>query len=305
VFLYSFGKDLQMATALRQTTALRQRMLQDLQLAGLRERTQEAYLRAVRQLADHFHTPPDRLSEPQVRDYFLHLKNDREFASGSLGIAYSGIKFFYSHTTPRDWPTLQRLRVRKDKKLPDVLSVDEVRRLIDAVRTDHNRAYFWTVYSLGLRLEEGLHLQVGDIDSARMMVHVHRGKGAKDRYVPLPRRTLKVLRQYWATHRHPEWLFPATGRDGQQTATADGPMARSSVQNAMRRVVQGLKIHKAISVHSLRHSYATHLLEAGVNLRLIQQYLGHSSLQTTMVYLHLTSASQEQAVARIEALMGS
>jgi integrase/recombinase XerD len=294
-----------MATALRQTTALRQRMLQDLQLAGLRERTQEAYLRAVRQLADHFHTPPDRLSEPQVRDYFLHLKNDRKFASGSLGIAYSGIKFFYSHTTPRDWPTLQRLRVRKDKRLPDVLSVDEVRRLIDAVRTDHNRAYFWTVYSLGLRLEEGLHLQVGDIDSARMMVHVHRGKGAKDRYVPLPSRTLKVLRQYWATHRHPEWLFPATGRDGQQTPTGDGPMARSSVQKAMSRVVQGLKIHKVISIHSLRHSYATHLLEAGVNIRLIQQYLGHSSLQTTMVYLHLTTASQEQAVARIEALMGS
>ena len=127
------------------TTALRQRMLQDLQLAGLSERTQEAYLRAVRQLADHFHTPPDRLSEQQVRDYFLHLKNDRKFASALLGIAYSGIKFFYSHTTPRDWPTLQRLRVRRDKRLPDVLSVEEVRSLIEAVRTHHNRAFFWTV----------------------------------------------------------------------------------------------------------------------------------------------------------------
>jgi len=170
-----------MTTALGPTTALRQRMLQDLQLAGLSERTLEAYLRAVRQLAEHFHTPPDRLSEQQVRDYFLHLKNDRKFASASLGIAYSGIKFFYSHTTPRDWPTLQRLRVRRDKRLPDVLSVDEVHRLIAAVRTDHNRAYFWTVYSLGLRLGEGLHLQVGDIDGERMLVHVHRDKGAKDR----------------------------------------------------------------------------------------------------------------------------
>src|SRR4051812_13154664 len=236
-----------MATALRQTTALRQRMLQDLQLAGLRERTQEAYLRAVRQLADHFHTPPDRLSEPQVREYFLHLKNDKKFASASLVIAYSGIKFFYSHTAPRDWPTLQRLRVRKEKRLPDVLSVDEVRRLIAAVRTHHNRTYFWTVYSLGLRLEEGLRLQVGDIDSDRMVVHVHRGKGAKDRYVPLPSRTREVLRQYWATHRHPEWLFPATARDGQQTATADQPMTRSSVQKAMSRVVQERKLQKAIS----------------------------------------------------------
>jgi len=286
------------------TTALRQRMLQDLQLAGLSERTQEAYLRSVRQLADHFHTAPDRLSEHQVRDYFLHLKNDRKFASGSLVVAYSGIKFFYSHTTPRDWPTLQRLRVRKEKRLPDVLSVDEVRRLIAAFRTHQNRTFFWTVYSLGLRLGEGLHLQVGDIDSARMMVHVHRGKGAKDRYIPLPSRTLKILRQYWVTHHHPLWLFPATIRDGQHKVTTDQPLERSSVQGAMRRVVQELKIQKAISIHSLRHSYATHLLEAGVNLRLIQQYLGHSSLQTTMVYLHLTSASQEQAVARIEALMG-
>jgi integrase/recombinase XerD len=285
-------------------TLLRQRMLQDLQLAGLSERTQEAYLRAVRQLADHFHTPPDRISEQQVRDYFLHLTNDRKFASASLGIAYSGIKFFYSHTTPRDWPTLQRLRVRRDKKLPDVLSVDEVRQLIGAVRTVHNRTYFWTVYSLGLRLGEGLHLQVGDIDSARMMVHVHRGKGAKDRYVPLPSRTLAMLREYWVTHRHPHWLFPATGRNHQQVALADAPMDKSSVQGAMRRVVRDLKFRKAISIHSLRHSYATHLLEAGVNLRLIQQYLGHTSLQTTMVYLHLTTVSQEQAVSRIEALMG-
>src|SRR6516162_5554637 len=285
------------------TTALRLRMLQDLQLAGMSERTQEAYLRSVRQLADHFHTPPDRLSEHQVRDYFLHLKNDRKFASASLVIAYSAIKFFYSHTTPRDWPTLQRLGVRKEKRLPDVLSVDEVRRLIAAVRTHQYRAYFWTVYSLGLRLGEGLHLQVGDIDSARMMVHVHRGKGAKDRYVPLPGSTLNVLREYWVTHRHPQWLFPATGRDQKQAALAADPMDKSSVQGAMRRVVQELKFQKAISIHSLRHSYATHLLEAGVNLRLIQQYLGHSSLQTTMVYLHLTKVSHERAFAQIEDLM--
>jgi site-specific recombinase XerD len=279
-------------------------MLQDLQLAGLSPRTQEAYLRAVRKLADHFHTPPDRLNEHQVRDYLLHLQNDRKFASGSLMIAYSAIKFFYSHTAPRDWATLRRLRVRNEKRLPDVLSVEEVRRLIAAVRTPHNRAYFWTVYSLGLRLEEGLHLQVGDIDSQRMVVHVRRGKGAKDRYVPLPGRTLEVLREYWATHHHPDWLFPARGRDGHQAATADQPMTRATVQKAMSRVVQELGLKKAISVHSLRHSYATHLLEAGVNLRLIQQYLGHSSLHTTMVYLHLTTASQEQAVARIETVMG-
>jgi integrase/recombinase XerD len=286
------------------TTSLRLRRLQDLPLAGLSGRTQEAYLRAVRQLADHFHTPPDRLSEQQVRDYFLHLKNDRQFAAASLGIASSGIKFFSSHTIPRDWPTLQRLRIRREKRLPDGRAVDEVRQLIAAVRTPHNRTYFWTVYALGLRLGEGLHLQVSDIDSARMMVHVHRGKGAKERYVPLPSSTLKALREHWLTHRHPTWLFPATGRDHRPTALADGPMERSSVQGALRRVVHELKFRKAISIHTLRHSYATHRLEAGVNLRLIQQYLGHRSLQTTMVYLHLTTASQEQARARIEELMG-
>lgn len=285
------------------STTLRQRMLQDLQLAGLSTGTQEVYLRAVRQLADHFHTPPDRLSEQQVRDYFLHLQNDREFASGSLGIAYSGIKFFYSHTVPRDWPTLKRLRVHREKRLPDVLSVDEVRQLIAAVRTPHYRTYFQTVYSLGLRLREGLHLQVGDIDSARMMVHIHLGKGAKDRYVPLPSSTLHLLRDYWVTHRHSTWLFPALGRDHLPAAPAEDPMPRSSVQGALRRVVQELGLRKAISIHTLRHSYATHLLEAGVNLRLIQQYLGHNSLQTTMVYLHLTTASQERARARIEELM--
>ena len=131
-------------------------MSQDLQLAGLSDSTQDAYLRAVRGLADHFHTPPDRLSEHQVRDDLLHLKNDRDFAASSLGIAYSGIKFFYSHNILRNLPTLKRPRIPRESRLPDVLSIDEVRRLIDAVRTPHNRAYFWAVCSLGLRLTEGL-----------------------------------------------------------------------------------------------------------------------------------------------------
>jgi site-specific recombinase XerD len=286
------------------TSALRQRMLQDLQLAGLSERTQEAYLRAVRKLAAHYRQAPDQLTEAQVRDYFLYLKNDKKFSPSALKIAHSGIKFFYSHTVVRDWATLLKLRVPRHKSLPDVLTIDEVRHIHDTVGTPHNRAFLWTVYSLGLRLQEGLHLQVGDIDGARMLVHVHRGKGAKDRYVPLPVRTLAILREYWATHRNPRFLFPATGRDHQQAATATEPMAKATVQGALRRVVLQLGLRKSIHVHTLRHSYATHLLEAGVNLRLIQQYLGHSSLQTTMVYLHLTSQGQEQARAAIERLMG-
>jgi integrase/recombinase XerD len=285
------------------SSRLRQRMHQDLQLAGLAEGTQVAYLRAVKQLAAHFHKRPDQLTEQQVRDYLLYLKNERKYAPSSLKIAAAGIIFFYTHTAPRNWQTLKNIRIPRPQSLPDVLSIDEVHRLNDVVRTPHNKAFFWTVYSLGLRLQEGLNLQVGDIDSARMVVHVHRGKGAKDRYVPLPRRTLTVLRHYWATHRHPRLLFPATGRDHAQAASATEPMARASVHGAMKRIVQELGFRKRVTIHTLRHSYATHLLEAGINLRLIQQYLGHSSLQATMIYLHLTSLGQEHARATIEKLM--
>jgi integrase/recombinase XerD len=284
-------------------TPLRHRMHQDLQLAGLAEGTQTAYLRVVRQLAKHFRKPPDRLTEAEVREYLLYLKNERKYSPSSLKIAASGIIFFYTHTVPRDWKTLKTLRIPRPKTLPDVLSIDEVRRLINSVRTLHNKTFFWTVYSLGLRLQEALHLQVGDIDSARMVVHVHRGKGAKDRFIPLPVRTLQMLRQYWASHRNPVWLFPATGREHDEAAAATEPMARSSVHGAMKRVVRDLGFRKRITIHTLRHSYATHLLEAGVNLRMIQQYLGHSSLQATMIYLHLTSLGQEQARATIEKLM--
>ena len=285
------------------STALRRRMHQDLQLAGLAEGTQKMYLRAVRQLAAHFHKPPDQLTESELREYLLYLKNERQYSPSSLKIAASGIIFFYTHTVPRDWLTFKSLHIPRPQSLPDVLSIAETRCLIDAVRTPHNKAFFWTVYSLGLRLQEGLNLQVGDIDSARMVVHVHRGKGSKDRYVPLPPRTLTVLRQYWVTHRHPIWLFPATGRDHTEAHSADEPMARSSVHGAMKRVVRELGFRKRITIHTLRHSYATHLLEAGVNLRLIQKYLGHSSLQATMIYLHLTSLGQEQARATIAKLM--
>ena len=288
------------------TTPLRERMRQELQIAGLSERTQEAYLRSVRQLATHFGKPPDQVTEPELRQYLLFLKNEKLFAPASLKIAFYGIRFFFRTTVPRDWPTLRQLRIPKQNTLPDVLTVDEVRRLIDAVRTPHNRTYFWTLYSLGLRMTEGLHLQPGDIDGARRLVHVHRGKGARDRYVPLPPRTLRMLREYWCMHRHPLWLFPAIGQGAKSATTATTathPMPRRSVQAALRRVVQQVGLKKRVSLHTLRHSYATHLLEAGVNLRLIQQYLGHRSLQTTTLYLHLTTRGQEHAIAAIERLM--
>jgi site-specific recombinase XerD len=278
-------------------------MRQDLQLAGLSLRTQQACLREVRKLANHFRCPPDQLTESQLRDYFLYLKNETPLAPASIRMAFHGIRFFFRHTAPRQWQTLERMRIPMAKTLPDVLSLEETHRIIDATRTPHYRACFWTVYSLGLRLNEALHLQVGDIDSARRLVHVHRGKGAKDRYVPLPGRTVQVLREYWRTHRNPTWIFPARGRNHENAPSATEPMSRPSVQSALARVVRQPGLRKRVSLHTLRHSYATHLLEAGVNLRLIQQYLGHNSLQTTTVYLHLTSHGQEHAIDTIERLM--
>ena len=283
--------------------SLRQRMTRDLELRGYSQRTQEAYLRAVRQLAAFYRLSPDELHEEQVRDYFLYLKNRKHFAPSSLKIAYCGIRFFFTHTLERDWKTLTLLRTERQRRLPDVLTLEEIHSIIAATQTSHNKAYFWTVYSCGLRLHEALHLQVSDVDSSRMMLHVHRGKGAKDRYVPLPQSTVLLLRQYWNTHRNPVWLFPAPGRDRKQAATATRPMLKSTVQGALRRVVQQLGLRKRISMHTLRHSYATHLLEAGVNLRLIQQYLGHRSIQTTMIYLHLTRKGQEDAYRVIDQVM--
>lgn len=284
-------------------TALRQKMSQDLQIAGLSQRTHDGYLREVRKLAYHFGVSPDRITEEQLREYFLYLKNEKAFAPGSLRVAFSGIKFFYTHTVPRDWDVLKKLRVPKQKTLPDVLTIDEVQALIAAVHTRRNAVYFWTVYSLGLRLEEGLNLQVGDLDAKRMMVHVHRGKGAKDRYIPLPTATLAALRDYWKTHRNPKLIFPADSRRHRGASTTTRTMDATTVQGCMKRLVKTLSIVKRVSIHTLRHSYATHLLEAGVSLKMIQQLLGHSSLQTTMVYLHLTETAESDARSRIEQIM--
>ncbi len=281
---------------------LRERMSADLHLRGMAQRTHDGYLREVRKLAAYYHVSPDQLTEQQVADYLLHLINDCEFAPGSLRVAYSGIKFFYTFTEPREWQVLTKLRIPKQKTLPDVLSIDEVHRLISAVKETRNAVYFWTVYSLGLRMQEGLNLQVGDIDAQRMLIHVHRGKGAKDRFLPLPAATLRLLRDYWGTHRNPKLLFPQVGRGKHQAATTTKPMDPTTVQGCMKRVVAQLRLEKRVSIHTLRHSISTHLFEAGVSLRWIQKFLGHKNLQTTLVYLHLTEPKEEEGRATLNQL---
>jgi site-specific recombinase XerD len=278
-------------------------MTEDLQLIGRSERTQQAYLRAVRKLAEFYQISPEQVSEQQVRKYFLTIKNVHHYAPGSLRVAFNGIRFFYTHTCKRNWQTLGQVKIPNSKTLPEVLTIDQVHQIIDACTVERIAVYLWTVYSMGLRLEEGLNLQVGDVDAARGLVHIHRGKGAKDRYVPIPSSTLQWLREYWLTHQHPRLLFPAEGRDHKQAATAKNPMAQSTVQKPMKQIVDQIGFGKKICIHTLRHSYATHLLEAGVSLKVIQKYLGHSSLQTTMIYLHLTEIAETDARQAIEKVM--
>lgn len=271
---------------------LYQQMHDDLHLAGLAQRTVNGYLRSVRQLADYCQCSPDQVSEQQLRNWLLYLKNEKEFAYGSLRVAFSGIKFFFTRTCKRDWETLKQTKLRNVSSLPEVLTRSQVHQIVDACTTQRMETYFWTVYSLGLRLEEALNLQVGDVDGQRMMVHVHRGKGAKDRYIPLPTSTLRLLREYWKFHRHARFLFPADGRKHTGISTAQTAMSPTAVQSAIKKITKRLNFGKKVSTHTLRHSYASHLLEAGVPLKAIQKFLGHSSLQTTMVYLHLTHTAE-------------
>jgi integrase/recombinase XerD len=274
-------------------TELRKRMIESLQLRGLSERTQEAYVRAVRQLADHYHKSPDLISEEELRQYFLHIKNVKKYSRASSTIAICGIKFFFEKTLNREFTTFRLVRAQREKKLPVILSVEEVLAILERVRLPRYRVCLSTIYSCGLRLQEGTHVGVRDIDSARGMLHVRHGKGGKDRYVPLPQRTLEMLREYWRTHRNPTWIFPSEGKDHIALKDSTEPMHKSSVQDAFRAALKQTKINKTASVHTLRHSWATHLLEAGVNLRLIQEYLGHSSPQTTSIYTHLTVRAEE------------
>jgi integrase/recombinase XerD len=280
------------------------RITEALQLNGKSETTQRAYARAVRMLIEFAGKEPDLITEEELKDYFLHRKNVDKWSHNTMRICYSGIRFFYEHVIKRDWHILDILRAQPEHRLPAILSREEVSDILNRVRPFHNYAYLATVYSCGLRLSEALSLQVSDIDGARMMIHIHRGKGAKDRYVPLPDTTLKLLRKYWATHRNKNLIFPARSRKFKRGTTAHEPMAPSSVDTALRRAVQLSGIRKkGISIHTLRHCYATHLLEAGVNLRVIQRILGHSNLTTTMIYLHLTTKGSEEAKAIINSVM--
>ncbi len=271
-------------------------MLEDLKLHGLAKNTQNLYVQAVRQLAKYCRKPPDQITEEELRQYFLYLTQVKKIAPSTLTVAVCGIRFFYEHTLHRQWTILNLIRSPKEKKLPEVLTIEEVRRILGCVHHLCFKACLSTIYACGLRIQEGTHLQVKDIDSVSEIIHIHNGKGGKDRNVPLPQSILKILRQYWVTHRNPVWIYPSRDKEGiYRLDTATKPMTVRAVQRAFLGALQESGVTKEATVHTLRHSWATHLYEAGVDLRIIQAYLGHSSPATTSIYTHLTPKTTEPA----------
>ncbi|MCX6956822.1 MAG: tyrosine-type recombinase/integrase [Verrucomicrobia bacterium] len=275
-----------------------QRIMEDMKLRDFRKRTQDAYFQAVRQFMDRVGKEPEAITDDDVRAYFLYLREERKLAPSTINVALHGIRFFFLHTLQRDWAIFDLLRCHRPRLLPVVLSRAEVRTLLTAVRHPVRRMLLVALYAFGFRITEGLSLETGDLDSDRLMVWARDAKGARDRCVPLPRPVLARLRRYWKTER------PAS--PSKHLFVSDntvGLIDASTVQKTFAAALKESGINKKATPHTLRHSYATHLLEAGVSLRTIQQLLGHTSLRTTEVYMHVTQASMEKLQEVLDALM--
>ncbi len=272
-----------------------------LKLQGLAPSTIDCYSRSLRRVVEFTDCCPDKITKRQLEEFFAWLLETHSWAT--IKTDRNGLQFFWSHVLNRDWDWVKIVKPPKVKTLPDILSVDETFRVLSEVREIRFRTCLLAIYSMGLRLGEGLKLQVGDIDGKRGCVHIRWAKGKKDRYVPLPQATYHALQTYWCTHRNDALLFPSVAGMRKSAGFAKTVMDSGSMQKAMKSAVLACGIKKKISVHSLRHSYATHLLEAGIDLRVIQSYLGHKSPVTTIRYTQLTQVTQKNAKDIIERLM--
>ena len=284
---------------------LRERMIEDMQLHRFSDRTQSSYVRSVEGLARYYNRAPDQLTEEDIRQYFVHLTCERKLARPTVTIALCGIKFFYEKSLKRDWSLTGVPTPKREKKVPVVLTHEQVKAILGRVRTVRHRACLSLIYACGLRLHEACQVRVTDIDRVRGLLRVN-GKGTKQRYVPLPESMLPLLEECWLTHHNPTWLFPLVGRGGRGRIgrITDRCVPLATVQQAFRKAYRESGVTKKVSVHSLRHAYATHLLEAGVSLRQIQEWLGHSSPSTTAIYAHLTAQSVQVAAQAVTRLMG-
>lgn len=277
----------------------RAQMSEDMRLRDFRPRTQEGYMAAARQFIDWMKRGPETATDKDVRAYFLYLREEKQLAPSSINVALHALRFFFIHTMHRDWKVFDVLRVHKPRILPVVLSSGEVRSVLRVVRDPVRRMALTTIYALGLRLNEGLSLETGHIDGERLTVWVRDGKGARDRGVPLPRPLLGRLRQYWKTERPAsatKFLFVPKGGKA-------APLHETTLQKTFLAARADARLEKEATIHTLRHSYATHLLEAGVSLRTIQQVLGHKSLRTTELYMHVTAPGAERLQETLDRMM--
>jgi site-specific recombinase XerD len=259
---------------------LRDQMEMDMKLRRFSPKTIACYLACMRGVAKHFHKSPAELGEEEIRSYLHQLMEERKVSQSVLVQTYSALKFFFEKTLQKQWNAFRIPRCKQRRKLPGVLTREEVESILSATKNLKHRAILMTIYAAGLRIGEVTRLKVSDIDSGRMMIRVNEGKGLKDRYSLLGERNLEMLRLYWKAYRPLEWLFP--GRN------ASCPVSTSAIQRVFKTSLEKAGIKKKASVHTLRHCFATHLLESGTDLYYIQRLLGHKSASTTSVYLHIT-----------------
>jgi len=259
---------------------LRDQMEMDMRLRRFSPKTITCYLACIKGVAKHFRKSPAELGDEEIRAYLHYLMEERKVSQSVLVQTYSALKFFFENTLQKQWNAIRIPRCKQRRKLPGVLTREEVESILSATKNLKHRAILMTIYAAGLRIGEVTRLKVSDIESGRMMIRVNEGKGLKDRYTLLGERNLEMLRRYWKAYRPLEWLFP--GRN------ASEPVSISAIQRVFKTSLAKAGIKKKASVHTLRHCFATHLLESGTDLYYIQRLLGHKSAGTTSVYLHIT-----------------
>jgi len=290
-----------------------QQFTQLVELKDYRPPTKKEYVRMIRRLSDHFQCDPATLTENQIREYFLFLRQHKKFGRSAMSIAKAALRcFFCEQLKVQGWTVFSDLRIACPQVLPVVLSRQEVAKVLGVVREGRFATCLRLIYHCGLRVGEAVAVQIPDIHGKENppRLHVRNGKGGKDRFVPLAAPMVEELRAFWRTHRHLRWLFPAPGCSWAERATtlssrlrtATAPMSVSAVQNTFRLARAQSGVNPQSTVHTLRHSYATHLLEEGVSLRQISHYLGHESLDTTVIYTHLTAISEARTQAALQTL---
>jgi len=281
-----------------------------LKLRSLADTTRHEYSRYVRKLAVHVKRDPAELDEAQLRAYLLRLKDEHNYSASTMRTAVAAMRNFYGKLLGHDWKLFDLVRCPDRKTLPEVLTRAEIGRLFAAIKEPRFRTILKLIYACGLRVREATTLEVTDIKQEPLRLHLHHTKGEKERYVPLPAAMLAELRAYWKTHRNARWVFPGLGRgwregpDGRERLhQTTEPMGVASIQHCLRLIVPVAKLPPGTHPHTLRHSYATHLIEEGVSIRLIAQFLGHSSIETTAIYTHLTAVNEGHARAAVSRLI--